>query len=71
MRNFWFPKSLAEYMTRQRFLDLGLTSAAVGVRDRTFGVKLQLDDDEAAAAGDGAPGAWKSKKEALTLPVSF
>ncbi|KAI1770828.1 hypothetical protein F4818DRAFT_445761 [Hypoxylon cercidicola] len=72
MRNYWFPKSFAEYMTRLRFRELGLTEAAVGVRDRTFGVKLQLGDDgdgSAVLAEDGPPGATKkSKKDVLTLP---
>ncbi|KAI1759564.1 hypothetical protein GGR53DRAFT_513189 [Hypoxylon sp. FL1150] len=71
MRNFWFPKSLAEYMTRQRFQELGVTAAAIGVRDRTFGMKLQLEDDgdgTTVLAEDGPPGTRKSKKDMLTLP---
>ncbi|KAI0172240.1 hypothetical protein GGR52DRAFT_460313 [Hypoxylon sp. FL1284] len=76
MRNRWFPKSQAEYMTRQRFTELGLTPAAIGVRDRTFGMKLQLEDTDARGgrarrtvfAEDGPPGTMKSKKDSLTLP---
>ncbi|XXG98969.1 hypothetical protein Hte_005302 [Hypoxylon texense] len=70
MRNFWFPKSFAEYMTRQRFQELGLTQAAIGVRDRTFGMKLQLEesDGKTVLAEDGPPGTRKSKKDTLTLP---
>jgi len=37
MRNYWFPRGRAEYMTKQRFRDMGLTESAIGVRDRTFG----------------------------------
>ncbi|KAI6087782.1 hypothetical protein F4821DRAFT_235205 [Hypoxylon rubiginosum] len=71
MRNFWFPKSLAEYMTRQRFQELGLTASAIGVRDRTFGMKLQLEeegDGTTVFAEDGPLGTRKSKKDTLTLP---
>ena len=49
MRNFWFPKSLAEYMTRDRFRELGLTDAAIGVRDRTFGTHFVVDEETARA----------------------
>ncbi|OTA99684.1 hypothetical protein M426DRAFT_324932 [Hypoxylon sp. CI-4A] len=70
MRNYWFPKAQAEYMTRQRFQELGLTEAAIGVRDRTFGTKLLIEDegDKNVLAADGPPGTRKSKKETLTLP---
>ncbi|CAJ2513134.1 Uu.00g012530.m01.CDS01 [Anthostomella pinea] len=74
MRNFWFPKALAEYMTRQRFKDMGLTEAAIGVRDRTFGSKLAMvDGEDDTTQGDGIllredmPGKNK-RKEVLTLP---
>ncbi|KAI0841151.1 hypothetical protein F5Y06DRAFT_260807 [Hypoxylon sp. FL0890] len=71
MRNYWFPKALAEYMTRQRFKELGLTEAAIGVRDRNFGTKLVLedDDDKKLLAEEGPPGTTKSKKDTLTLPA--
>ncbi|KAI1417071.1 hypothetical protein F5Y13DRAFT_103901 [Hypoxylon sp. FL1857] len=70
MRNYWFPKAQAEYMTRQRFKELGLTEAAIGVRDRTFGIKLVLEDegDKKLLAEEGPPGTHKSKKDSLTLP---
>ncbi|ETS86916.1 hypothetical protein PFICI_00744 [Pestalotiopsis fici W106-1] len=45
MRNQWHHKGLAEYMTKKRFTELGLTEAAIGVRDRTFGTKL-LDEED-------------------------
>ena len=44
MRNIWFPKAAAEYMTRKRFEELGLTEAAIGVRDRTFGSQAMLEE---------------------------
>ncbi|KAI1816469.1 hypothetical protein GGS20DRAFT_537703 [Poronia punctata] len=48
MRNIWFPKGKAEYMTRQRFTDMGLTEAAIGVRDRSFGVvNIEPEDTKA------------------------
>ncbi|KAI0152081.1 hypothetical protein F4776DRAFT_600071 [Hypoxylon sp. NC0597] len=71
MRNYWFPKAQAEYMTRQRFKELGLTEAAIGVRDRTFGTKLvieEADDGKKLLVEDGPPGTMKSKKDTLTLP---
>ncbi|KAI1209384.1 uncharacterized protein F4807DRAFT_460599 [Annulohypoxylon truncatum] len=48
MRNEWFPKGQAEYMTKQRFQELQLTEAAVGVRDRTFGFRSLADESEDA-----------------------
>ncbi|KAI1503755.1 hypothetical protein F5X99DRAFT_406753 [Biscogniauxia marginata] len=72
MRNIWFPKAFAEYMTKQRFLELGLTEAAIGVRDRTFGSKLLLDESNAAAreplAEDKQDDHKSKRKEVLTLP---
>lgn len=73
MRNYWFPKAQAEYMTRQRFRELGLSEAAIGVRDRTFGVRLLLEDDADADADNAddvlvEDGPRKSKKDTLTLP---
>jgi hypothetical protein len=47
MRNQWHHKGLAEYMTKQRFVDLGLTEAAIGVRDRTFGTQLFVEEEDA------------------------
>ncbi|KAH6646691.1 hypothetical protein BKA67DRAFT_580255 [Truncatella angustata] len=44
MRNQWHHKGLAEYMTKKRFEELGLTESAIGVRDRAFG-KQTLDDE--------------------------
>lgn len=68
MRNIWFPKGCAEYMTKQRFVELGLSESAIGVRDRTFGTKLAAS---AKKQGETAPSAEASqkRKEILTLPV--
>ncbi|KAI1494387.1 hypothetical protein F5X96DRAFT_617696 [Biscogniauxia mediterranea] len=79
MRNIWFPKSAAEYMTSKRFAELGLTEAAIGVRDRSFGSKFMLE--EAARAKERAQALKEEeedmaeaselkakKKEVLTLP---
>lgn len=66
MRNIWFPKGAAEYMTKQRFTELGLSEAAIGVRDRTFGTQLVLEEE----TGTPTVSASKSKrKEVLTLSV--
>ncbi|KAI1800069.1 hypothetical protein F4811DRAFT_540869 [Daldinia bambusicola] len=67
MRNYWFPKAQAEYMTRQRFQELGLTEAAIGVRDRSFGTKLLIDAD-GDVVKEGRTEGKKSKKDTLTLP---
>ncbi|KAI2620685.1 hypothetical protein GGS26DRAFT_594785 [Hypomontagnella submonticulosa] len=68
MRNYWFPRAQAEYMTRQRFQELGLTEDAIGVRDRTFGNRSLLDQDTKPVLADDAPVTNKSKKDTLTLP---
>ncbi|KAI1116848.1 hypothetical protein F5Y14DRAFT_405494 [Nemania sp. NC0429] len=69
MRNIWFPKGAAEYMTRQRFLDLGLTEAAIGVRDRTFGTKLLVAEKKRQQRQAWAGSEDKTKRnEVLTLP---
>ncbi|KAI8630566.1 hypothetical protein F5Y19DRAFT_50425 [Xylariaceae sp. FL1651] len=72
MRNIWFPKGAAEYMTKKRFAELGLSEAAIGVRDRTFGTQQRVVEEEegaAVAARDGTYAESKNKrKEALTLP---
>ncbi|KAK4449377.1 hypothetical protein QBC34DRAFT_404762 [Podospora aff. communis PSN243] len=36
MRNLWYPHKKAEYMTAQRFRELGLTKKDIGERDRSF-----------------------------------
>ncbi|KAK6066475.1 hypothetical protein SCUP515_10661 [Seiridium cupressi] len=45
MRNQWHHKGLAEYMTKKRFAELGLTESAIGVRDRSFGTQMVLEED--------------------------
>jgi hypothetical protein len=74
MRNVWHHKGLAEYMTKQRFLELGLTESAIGVRDRSFGTQTLLEDDAkakalAAAEKLAAEGPRPVKKESITLAV--
>ncbi|KAI0459700.1 hypothetical protein F5B21DRAFT_455729 [Xylaria acuta] len=66
MRNIWFPKGAAEYMTRQRFIEMGLSEAAIGVRDRTFGTQLVVDEEQGTQA---PPDAKNKRKEVLTLPA--
>lgn len=70
MRNIWFPKGAAEYMTRQRFTELGLSEAAVGVRDRTFGTQLLLDEEQVKDSAQPPPEATNKRKEVQALPVS-
>lgn len=45
MRNDFYPTSKAEYMTRERFKELGLTKADIGVRDFAFGVQRVFEDE--------------------------
>lgn len=65
MRNEFYPKSIAEYLPLQRFAELGLTKADIGVRDTQYGVlkkyQQEVIDDavEHVASGGGdsyAPG---------------
>ncbi|KAM7197662.1 hypothetical protein V8F20_006552 [Naviculisporaceae sp. PSN 640] len=46
MRNQWYPAGKAEYMTRQRFQELGLAEDDVGERDRTFGVVNEVEEED-------------------------
>lgn len=74
MRNVWHHKGQAEYMTKDRFAELGLTEAAIGVRDRSFGTQLLLADDDAAEkkakkvveVGGATP---NKKKDSVTFNV--
>ena len=58
MRNEWFPKNKAEYMTPARFQELGLTRDAIGEVDRTFVVLSALE-----AATTKAPEQLKMMEE--------
>ncbi|KAI0549117.1 hypothetical protein F4679DRAFT_596077 [Xylaria curta] len=70
MRNIWFPKGAAEYMTRQRFTELGLSEAAIGVRDRTFGTQFMLEQEQGTQTQTQTQSQAKNKrKEVLTLPA--
>ncbi|KAI1425297.1 hypothetical protein F5Y12DRAFT_379285 [Xylaria sp. FL1777] len=64
MRNIWFPKGLAEYMTKQRFTELGLSEAAIGVRDRTFGTQVL---EEEPGQQQSSSEVKDKRKETLTL----
>jgi hypothetical protein len=70
MRNIWFPKGAAEYMTRQRFTELGLSDAAIGVRDRTFGTQQVAEEEKATPRENAASDSKNKRKDVLTLPVS-
>ncbi|TGJ80990.1 hypothetical protein E0Z10_g7776 [Xylaria hypoxylon] len=66
MRNIWFPKGAAEYMTKLKFTELGLSEAAIGVRDRTFGTQLVLEEEEQGT--QMSLEAKSKRKEVMTLP---
>ncbi|KAI0393528.1 hypothetical protein F5Y17DRAFT_458877, partial [Xylariaceae sp. FL0594] len=59
MRNLWFPQGVAEYMTKKRFEELGLSESAIVVRDRGFGSKTVLVVDKGKAQLE----AWKEERE--------
>ena len=65
MRNVWHHKGLAEYMTKQRFAELGVTEAAIGVRDRTFGTQMLIEDDSADSSAKKSSGGQNRKNSAL------
>ncbi|KAK8131679.1 hypothetical protein PG984_008117 [Apiospora sp. TS-2023a] len=62
MRNVWHHKGLAEYMTKARFAELGVTEAAIGVRDRTFGTQMLVEDESAADGKGGKSGSGGSNQ---------
>lgn len=70
MRNQWHHKGLAEYMTKARFAELGLTEAAVGVRDRSFGKQLVVDEADDQNTVVQEPQTAK-RKEVVTMAVCF
>ncbi|KAI0015883.1 hypothetical protein F4780DRAFT_783730 [Xylariomycetidae sp. FL0641] len=67
MRNLWFPRAAAEYMTKDRFRQLGLTEANIGVRDRTFGSKMMLDLQKGKLEKDLPKDHKNARKETLSL----
>jgi hypothetical protein len=70
MRNVWHHKGVAEYMTKKRFGELGLTEAAIGVRDRSFGTQMLVEQDaKAAKKAVAEDGLASKKKETVTMAV--
>lgn len=55
-------------MTKQRFIEMGLSEAAIGVRDRTFGTQLLLNEEPSPKTV--APDTTATRKETLTVSVS-
>lgn len=74
MRNHFFPSRKAEYMTRARFAELGLTKNDVGERDFTFRPALEQEelffDDavDAIANGGALPAGVNAFAPALEAP---
>jgi hypothetical protein len=55
MRNLWYHRKQAEYMTAARFQELGLTKDDIGERDFLFGTMVaEPEEAQAAAAIDAA-----------------
>lgn len=68
MRNQWHHKGLAEYMTKKRFTELGLTETAIGVRDRSFGTHQVVEEDVYTKSAAEEP-AKARKKDIVTMAV--
>jgi hypothetical protein len=49
MRNLWYPKKKAEYMTTMRLQELGLTQKDIGERDPEFGTAFAVEESEPVA----------------------
>lgn len=45
MRNLWYPRKTAEFMTAARFKELGLTKNDVGERDPMFGMQIEMEEE--------------------------
>ncbi|EOO02434.1 putative fructose-bisphosphate aldolase protein [Phaeoacremonium minimum UCRPA7] len=54
MRNIWYPRKQAEYMTTARFAELGLTNDSIGERDPLFGVSFAREGVEETEEVDAA-----------------
>ncbi|KAK3394622.1 hypothetical protein B0H63DRAFT_461458 [Podospora didyma] len=59
MRNEWFPRKKAEYMTAARFQELGISKADIGERDRSFVIFKPVAEEPAAAPKPVQPTANK------------
>lgn len=58
MRNLWYPRKKAEFMTSARMKELGLTKNDIGVRDPMFGMQIETKEElvtDAVEAVAGAP----------------
>lgn len=54
MRNIWYPRKQAEYMTAARFAELGLTNDSIGERDFLFGTFVGKEEGEESEEVDAA-----------------
>jgi hypothetical protein len=69
MRNVWYPRKMAEYMTPTRFRELGLTKDDIGERDTLFGSAAANEseqDSEQTATKAAIP---KSKPKPIAATV--
>jgi hypothetical protein len=66
MRNLWYPKHKAEYMTAQRFAELGLSKKNdVGEREHDFRLHETSRDAAEHEASPAAPAAMTAAEEAV------
>jgi hypothetical protein len=69
MRNEWFPSKKAEYMTKARFIELGVTRSDVSQRDALFGLgDREVVESEADAEQEVQPGV-KVRSLAVSLEI--
>lgn len=71
MRNVWFPKKQAEYMTASRFRELGLTRSDIGERDPTFGTAASADTVDAPEPAVLAPAVLPTSVCATPAPPPY
>lgn len=45
MRDQWYPRKKAEYMTHARLKELGLTKNDIGERDPMFGTQIEMEEE--------------------------
>lgn len=67
MRNYWYPKQQAEYLTPERLQALGLTKADIGERDTTFAQYVASEDIAADDEPGDEPASMGVELEALSV----
>lgn len=73
MRDQWYPRKKAEYMTGARLKELGLTKNDIGERDPMFGMQIEMEeelvDDAVEAVAGLSTGAAVASPRAAAEPA--